>query len=188
MLRFKITQQPQIEPITIEEAKQHCRVTDDEEALLLVRLTVAAREYAEAVTGRCLAVKTIAAVCDSFPTNGRIDLPVSPAIAITAATYKDEAGATTSFATSIDLDDFAAPSAIALKPGQSWPSASLYPTNPIKIEYTAGETPSDKIKAAILLLVGHWFENREEVVTGQESYSVPFAAEAILQQERHPYT
>lgn len=42
----------------------------------------------------------------------------------------------------------------------------------------------DNIRQAIYMLVGHWYENREEVVVGTSSSPVAVAAEALLQQER----
>lgn len=39
--------------------------------------------------------------------------------------------------------------------------------------------PSD-IQMAVLLLVGHWFENRESVVVGTSAVEVPLSVQAIL--------
>jgi hypothetical protein len=36
------------------------------------------------------------------------------------------------------------------------------------------------IKQALKLLIGHWYENRETVITGTISTALPFAAEALL--------
>ncbi|EPA6640343.1 TPA: head-tail connector protein [Serratia marcescens] len=42
----------------------------------------------------------------------------------------------------------------------------------------------DDVKAAMLLLIGHWYENRETVSVGQVATDIPFAAEALLQPYR----
>ncbi|MCU5775226.1 head-tail connector protein [Winslowiella arboricola] len=42
----------------------------------------------------------------------------------------------------------------------------------------------DDIRAAMLLLIGHWYSNREAVVIGQATSEVPFAVEALLQPYR----
>lgn len=39
----------------------------------------------------------------------------------------------------------------------------------------------DDVRAAMLLLIGHWYSNREAVVIGQTPSEVPFAVEALLQ-------
>ncbi|MFZ5338746.1 head-tail connector protein [Enterobacter asburiae] len=43
---------------------------------------------------------------------------------------------------------------------------------------------NDDVKAAMLLLVGHWYANRETVSVGQTVAEVPFAVEALLQPYR----
>jgi len=188
MLKYKIATQPTVEPITLAEAKLHCRVTGTTDDTLITRLISAARVYAEGAIGKALAAKTVTAVCDSFPASGVIRLPVSPITALTSLKYKDKDGAETDITTDVITDDFSHPSQLLLKTDLSWPTATLYQVNPITIVYAAGATPTDNIKAAMLLLIGHWYENREEVIVGQESFTVPFAADALLQQERHGLT
>ncbi len=57
---------------------------------------------------------------------------------------------------------------------------------------TAAEVPegdetalvlNDSIRAAMLLMVGHWYENREAVIVGSISSELPLAVECLL----HPY-
>lgn len=49
-----------------------------------------------------------------------------------------------------------------------------------------GIVATDDIKAAVLLIVGHWYINREEVVSGQGAAAVqlPMGAQAIMAQHR----
>ena len=52
---------------------------------------------------------------------------------------------------------------------------------------TAGELPmvaSYAIKAAILLICGHLFANREDVVTGLQSYAMPMGSRDLLRPHR----
>lgn len=192
MLNYKITVQPTTEPITTAEAKTHLRLVSNAEGVhpdddYIDALIAAARAYAENVTGSTFATKTVVAVCDSFPRARFIELPVQPVASLTKVEYTDEDGDTTEITDTITLDDYSNPPRLVLNPSKDWPTATLHPVNPIKITYQAGAAPSDLIKSAMLLLIGHWYENREEVVSGVESYTVPFAADAILQQTRHPY-
>ena len=41
--------------------------------------------------------------------------------------------------------------------------------------------PGDDVKAAMLLLIGHWYENRETVSLGQAATDIPFTVESLLQ-------
>lgn len=40
---------------------------------------------------------------------------------------------------------------------------------------------TEEVQAAMLLLVGHWYENREATVTGQSTSKVPLAVDSLLQ-------
>lgn len=69
---------------------------------------------------------------------------------------------------------------------QKWTRRTLYET-----ESSAGysEDPdsillTEDVKAAMLLLIGHWYANRESVAIGQTVAEVPFAVEALLQPYR----
>lgn len=51
----------------------------------------------------------------------------------------------------------------------------------------AGEQPmvaTYSIKAAILLICGHLFANREDVVTGQQSFAMPMGSRDLLRPHR----
>ncbi len=190
MLGYKITTQPDTEPVTLTEARAYLRMGDDTgQDDVIAALIVSAREYAENVTGRALITRTVTAVCDFFPSTRSIELPVGPLVDITSVSYTDTDDVTTVF-TDYTADSFSQTPRIVLNDSADWPSVSLAPVNPISIVYRAGfgSTGSDvpgAIKQAILLLVNHWFENRETAITGVETFSVPFAAEALLQQWRH---
>lgn len=189
-MRFK-TAAVTTEPITTAEAKTHLRVTDSSEDTKIADLIVAAREYAEAATGKLMAARVVTAVSNEFPSlNTPLTLPVGPVVVSASVTvsFKDIDGTTTDISTDVEVDSYSEKPELVLKPDESWPTDQLYPVNPVTVSYTAGATPSKRAKNAMLLLIGHWFDNREEVVVGQETYTVPFAAEALLQQERHTTT
>jgi len=69
---------------------------------------------------------------------------------------------------------------------QKWTRRTLYET-----ESGAGyrDDPdsillTEDVKAAMLLLIGHWYANREAVNIGNITTAVPFAVEALLQPYR----
>jgi len=59
--------------------------------------------------------------------------------------------------------------------------------NPIKIRYVAGYTTIPiSIKQSMLLLIGHWYANREAVLVGQGTMSkeIEFAVKSLLSIDR----
>lgn len=86
------------------------------------------------------------------------------------------------------LDIKSEPGRIGLKHGKNWPSTTLRPHNGICITYTAGygdastDVPN-KFRLGLLLLIGHFYEHREEVTTGTLT-RVPMAAKSLLGGEK----
>jgi len=72
-----------------------------------------------------------------------------------------------------------------LKYGQSWPGTTLRPHSGICVTFIAGygdagsNVPAN-IRQGLLLLIGHFYEHREEVITGVTAMQVPMAAEALI--------
>lgn len=70
-------------------------------------------------------------------------------------------------------------------PVAGWPTALEH--SPIAVSYTAGfadgAVPADLVQAQ-LMLVGHWFANREAVATGVAPVEMPLAVEAICRRYR----
>jgi hypothetical protein len=64
------TVQPTQEPITLQEAKDHLRVTGTDEDSLITSLIVSARLYAEMLTRRVFVTQTWKMVIDQFPMPG----------------------------------------------------------------------------------------------------------------------
>ena len=68
--------------------------------------------------------------------------------------------------------------------GADWPRENLYPTNPVNIRFTAGfggaaDVPGPVV-AAMKLLVGHWYENRENSLVGVSVNELPMGVTALL--------
>lgn len=69
---------------------------------------------------------------------------------------------------------------------ETWTRRTLFETE-TSPGYAETEDPillGDDVKAAMLLLIGHWYEHRETVVVGQTVAEVPYAVEALLQPYR----
>lgn len=69
---------------------------------------------------------------------------------------------------------------------QTWTRRTLYEKEDSHgyVDDPAPILLNDDVKAAMLLLIGHWYANRESVVVGQTVAEVPFAVEALLQPYR----
>lgn len=157
------TSAPSVEPVTLAEAKVHLRVTHSSEDALITALIVAAREHVESVTGRKLISQQWELIQDAFPC-GPVQLPFSPIITIDSVKYLDDDGALQTLDTAeYAKDTYSVPGWVS--PVDTWPST--YDTiNAVTIAFTVGygATAADvpaSLKAAMLLMIGDLFENRE---------------------------
>jgi uncharacterized phiE125 gp8 family phage protein len=88
------------------------------------------------------------------------------------------------------VDTNSEPGRIVLPYDGSWPSDTLYPVNPINIEYVAGYGTSTNvpktIKQAMKLIVGDLYENRENSRDTKygELKEIPLAAKRLLVNKR----
>lgn len=189
--RIKITTPPATEPVSASEAKLHCRVdysTDDD---IFTRLIEVARIQCEQISGRAFITRTYTAYLDRWP-GWCFELPYPPLATITSIKYYDDAGsaAATISSSNYILDTTSEPGRVAFKSGYSFPSVTLREINGVEIIYTAGygaaaDVP-DQYKQAMLLLIGHLYENRESVVVqqGVSLVQVPQAVEWLLLTDR----
>ena len=185
---IKVVTQPQNEPVSLPEAKLHLRVDGEDEDTLIESLIKTAREVAEtSFTWRALATQTFEYTLDQFPRERFLYLPRPPLKTVESISYKDKTG--TEMVLNADryiVDTAADPGRVVLEPEASWPDVELYPASAVRIRFTAGYDDNnipESIKQGMLLMIGHWYENRETVIVGNVAREVPFAAEALL----YPY-
>ncbi len=173
---------PATEPLTLAEAKLHLKQDEIADDALITSLIVAAREQCESKTQRKFITQTWTSYWDNFPT--RFVLPFAPTISITSIKYLDEDGnEQTLNADQYELDPAREPGLIQKKYEVTWPDTRTI-QNAVYIEaiygYGAAAAVPDSIKAAMKLLIGHWYENREEVVTGIIATPIPVTADRLL--------
>lgn len=101
---------------------------------------------------------------------GVITLPRAPVRSVTSVTYLDATGNTVTLDPSRYAVTTGAPGRVAPAFGTVWP-ATLPQIGAVRVRFVAGYGPDasavpDNVKAAIRLMVGHWYENRESVVVG----------------------
>lgn len=177
------------EPVDRFEAKQHLRVDITADDDLIDALITAARRMVERISGRALMTQTWDLVFDEWPALP-LQIPRPPLSSITHIRYKDEAGNESTFASeNYIVDTNSEPGRIALAKNKTWPADVLYAIAPVVVRFVAGHSTADDVsqefKQAILLAVGHWYENREAIATsGAVPKELPMAVQSLLWLDR----
>lgn len=182
-MNWKLVTPPASEPVSLDEAKSQLRVDGDEENDFITGLIVAAREYFEETAWRALITQTWRLSLASWP--DEIELPRAPLQSVTFIKYKNSAGVQATVDSSIYLvDTESEPGRIVLASGKSWPSEELYQVNPVQITYVAGYGDAaavpERMKQAIKLLIGHWYENREATIAGTIMKEIPLGIDSLI--------
>jgi len=177
---------PTAEPVGVPEAKDHVRVDQDTDDSLIDALIVTARRTVEAWRNEALITQTWNLILDAFPEGDTLRVPLPPLQSITHIKYTDADGDESTFsADSYIVDTDSDPGRVVLKTGQSWPGTTLQAANGVEVRFVAGygdaagDVPRE-VRQAMLLMIGHWYENREEVTVGQVARAIPLGAEALL--------
>lgn len=189
---LKIIAQPTGELLTIDECRQHLNVqpyeidsdgvgTHPDDAQIMAMLS-AARAYCENFLGLSIAQRTYELTLDQFPV-GPISVTLSPLVTVESVTVGEGSDALLDPETYL-VDDYSVPA--LLLPLPVWPSVTAA-TNLIRIRYVAGYgSGSDdvplpwEIRAAMLLMLGHFYANREAVNIGNITSDIPFGVDALL--------
>jgi uncharacterized phiE125 gp8 family phage protein len=178
------------EPLEIDDVRQYTRVNDPDDSVWIRMAIRAARELVEVHTHRQIMTKTWDLTLESFPAaTASIPLPRPPLQSIDSITYVPSTGGTTTIdSTSLHVDIASEPGRVAPVFNSYWPTARQQMAA-VTIRYTAGygDTPNmvpERLKQAMLMLVGHWYENRETIVIGMLPSQVELAFEALCGSER----
>lgn len=183
------TTAPDTEPLTTAQAKTHLRITHDDDDTYIDTLVAAARGVAETVTKKQLVTAEWTWTLDRFPRSGRIfNVPRPPLQSVGSINYVDENGDSQLWDSSnYDVDTSSVQGRIAEAFGVSWPGTRPQMeavTIVFDAGYGAAETVPATITRGMLFLVGHMYENREEVVIGQGSKRIEEASESLFMTEK----
>lgn len=181
---------PAVEPLTPLQVKDQLRVETGTDDVFIDGLIAAARQHLDGRDGglnRALITQTWELRLDEFPIHdplGAIRLPYPPLQSVTSVKYLDLAGVEQTVpAADYVVDTQSRVGRVVLAPDTSWPE-TRDTIHAVRIQYVAGygdagtDVPAP-IRQAMLLLIGHWYEHREEVVPGAMT-RLPVAAEALL--------
>ncbi|EQA96844.1 head-tail connector protein [Sphingobium baderi] len=166
------------EPVSLAQAKAHLRVLHDDEDALISALIVASREWVELKTDHVLSQREFRRTLDSLA--GPVHIGQRPLISVDGISYIDAAGDEQPFT------GFTTNLAQGLIYASAWPT--LGENGYATITYTAGygevEAPFHLVQA-MLLLIGHWYANREAVASGAAN-EVPLAVESLCARSMVP--
>jgi uncharacterized phiE125 gp8 family phage protein len=177
-----------VEPITLAEAKAHCRIDTSTDDTYVGTLISAAREWVEDYLDRSLVTQQLTMRMDKFPTE--IELPRPPmATAGTATTVVvtyvsgDNGSTATLAASAYRVDREATPGVIRNLYGQSWPS-HLSDQNSVTVTWWAGygsvgTSVPTRVRHAMLMLLATWYERRLSADNAGNN-EVPFGVRSLL--------
>ena len=163
--------------------KQHCRIDIADDDDLVDAYHLAAIALVEQHTGVRVLRQTVRLLFDKFDRTRPMLLPVAPIDSITEIEYADPDGADQTVAA---LDYTMSVSGLVgrVSPLAEWPSTRIQ-LDAVRVECVVGWLTASipaGIKLAVMLLVGHWYNNREAV--GKVGDEVALAFGALLQPYR----
>jgi len=177
---------PAEEPLTVAEAKEHLRVTFDDDDTLIDSLITAARKWLEEETYRQLVTATWDLVLDRFPSGQQpIRIPRAPLASVTSITYTDIAGDSQTLTVSEDYVVSATREPGIIRPAyaQTWPTARDAP-DVVTVRFVAGYGDADDVPepivACLKLLIGQMYEFREELAE-RALHRLPNGAQRLIE-------
>lgn len=197
-MRLILVEGPTMPVVSLDEMKLHLNVDHDNHNDLIEAITAAATEEVDGIAGigRALVDQTWDLYLEEFGSEP-IEIPLPPLIEVESVKYYDSDNALQTLVADTYYEVIGAgghsPARLALKNTQSWPS--LYSREePVIVRFRAGYvdlsgSPQSgavpfKIVAAIKLIAGTLYLQRETIVIGQTVVAVPGAAANLLSKFR----
>jgi uncharacterized phiE125 gp8 family phage protein len=144
-------------PVTLEEVKDHLKVSGTDEDSIITAYIKAATRVCEEYTGLSFTVQTRSIGLHCFPWNKGIPIPYGPVTGISSFTYvdADDADQVLEIETGYTVDESGI---YTLNAVDSWPEGG----GSLLIEYEAGftETP-DNLKVAVMQVTADLYEGRQ---------------------------
>lgn len=173
---------PEAGPLDPSEVKKHLIVDHPDDDQYLASLTDSAVSYLDGwtgVLGRALVTQTWR---QDFAGFGSMRLPLHPVQSIQSVHFigPDGSEETLDPANYVLRTDALGPY-VDLAPGQSWPSVRYQP-DAVRVTFVCGNKPTEVPPAlthAVLLLVAHWYANRE-AVSQKTVTDIPMGIDALI--------
>lgn len=192
LLDLVLTQAPGVPPLALDDVKQHLRVDfddDDPQIQAYIDAIVGQIDGFTGFLGRCLVEQQWCWYFERFPRLGdapvggsrdwrELALPLSPLIAVDSVAYTDPNGNAQALDMTTVVVRTGPRASISLRQGQFWPQTSGDP-RAVALTFRAGyaakgsaegPVPGDVpagIRAAMKLMIGDLYENRQAVVVAE---------------------
>ena len=164
--------------IPLADVKLHLKVDTSTDDAYITSLIAAAANVIQHRTQSSVGEQTLELGLDEFPP-GAIELPRGPVTSVVSVRYYDSAEVLQIISpTDYVLDTYSETSWLLPGYGLVWPE-TLRVANAVLVRYVAGSV-SESVRAAILLLVGHWHENRQAVSSTPGAMELPMGVAALL--------
>jgi uncharacterized phiE125 gp8 family phage protein len=180
-----LTAGPSAEPISVAEAKAHCRVDNDAEDTLIASLILAARMHIERSLDVALIEQSWSLYLDAWPDRHFVRLPLAPVVSLDAVRLYSPTDTNITLDPSLFfLDSAGSRPRLVRRDTHAWPLPGR-PANGIEIAFTAGygsaadDVPMP-IRLAIKMLVAHWYEAREPVLPGEDANALPLTVASLI--------
>lgn len=157
-------------PVSLADAKTHLRVSSTTEDSYITGLIWVATEEVQKYTRRKLLRQTWKYYLDDWPCSDRFQLPYGQLKSITSVTYLGTTGNSNTLAAGNYIaDTYSDPGRVVLQSSGSWPSGSLYPSNPIAVQYVCGYSTSStglpkSLSHALKICITDLYENRQGTI------------------------
>lgn len=156
---------PATTPVSLTEVKAHCRVGDTDDDAVLTALLNAATDHLDGpdgLVGKCMVSQTWCQRLSAF--GDRMRLTVGPVASVASITYYDADNVQQTLSTSVyQLSRDRCGHYVSLKSDQTWPT-TYKRDDAVSVTFVAGvaaDDVPDSLKAAVLMLVSHWDDNRD---------------------------
>ena len=189
MPNYRLVTAPATEPLTLNEVKLFLRVDDTTEDDLITSLITAARGLVEGHTWMPLISQIWAMQFDKDELNLLVwNINKAPLISVSSITYYDsDNNIQTLAASSYEVDIYGSPARFRIKT-----MPSVYDRmNALQLNFVCGYANAaavpQPIKQALYMIIGHLYENRQDVITGTQVNEIPMASEYLLQPYRNNF-
>ena len=188
-MNYRLVTGPATEPLTYAEVKAFLRLNDDSEQTFVTTLITIARQIVEGQTWRPLISQSWALQFDKSELNLFIsNINKAPIISIDTVSYYDTDNVLQTLSPTLyETDIYGNPARFRLK---SIPT--VYDRmGALIVNFVCGYTNAaavpQAIKQAMLLIIGHLYENRQDVVTGTQVNEMPLASRYLLEPYRNNF-
>lgn len=178
---------PAVKPVSLEEARQHCRVDTNEDDAVIAAFIDAAVTHLDGwsgVLGRCLINQGWRLSFPGWPACRSIRLPF-PDVSDAAVKYFDADNVEQTVDASLfeQIEDERG-AIIEFRDAFSSPAVFVDRSAAVTVEFIAGYGPAaddvpQALRTAISMMVAHWYNHREAAVEGQ-STEIPFGASLLI--------